>query len=494
MAVAALSLSLFVGAFATSSVEAAGVADPRSCGLLGFDCEPVSARDSFNGSWALASGDGYNCQPEPLVAGAFQCYAATIVHPITIPTGFDGSVGITLINHGPDDLTIQVTGSVSGGVGVYLPAGGTDGSTHTYSLANVCSGETDQLSLDFGGSSPWDTSYIQSVDFTPSSVPDPSCPDSVPTSTSTATATTTSTVTATPTVTPGGPTSTGTATATATPTVNLSASPTATATPVERNCGDASFPLLNCDWVGASGITGPGEPDHWTNNSYSPVVLSCSQGGGTPYNDVLFSNYFSTGDELCAQPVVAGATGELYIEFNQSVNQGSPDFVFSVNGGSVGASLFSCPQAYSTTSGSYCVFDAGPVVSGTLYTAAIYQQSNSGQRYSSIYIHKVWVGSSVATQTPTPTEGPPTWTPTPILSATPVPSSTCALFEGISWDCGSGTPSPSPSSVLSPTPFSTPTLLVEPSSTATSTPLVSPTPGGPIVVVVGGGDCGMVCQ
>ena len=274
-----------------------------------------------------------------------------------------------------------------------------------------------------------------------------SVPCNVPTDTPTVNPSFTPTNTRTPTNTPVGSTYTITPIPTFTPlpsghnTFTPTATPipaTGTATPTNtptpgpsyRDCGDASYPLLNCDFIGGTFNGAP--PTHWAVWSGGGFILGCWSPGdaGTTYPN-MFSNFGGFPYGNCNQTVIPTVSGTLYLVFQETPgyfpSQGSP--------GGVTIGAYNVPSARFTNSscavgsGAFCTVAVGTVTSGvsTSFLLQSYDGANSNWA-DSLYIKTTFVSSTSATFTPTNsptttstlTPAPGTSTPTPTPTQTPV--------------------------------------------------------------------------
>lgn len=272
--------------------------------------------------------------------------------------------------------------------------------------------------------------YISEINLIPISLPDTPTPTATvnPSSTATNTVVPGSTNTPIPTSTPRG------YAATLTPSSTPTSGPTSTATAVPDgpiDCGDSSFPLLNCNFNQGT-FSSP--PTHWTYEAGGNPACEEHDSGLTAH-PLVYGNY-STGPygTSCLQTVAAGATGTVWLRYrytNQSASGGFVGF-----GPAAGAQIFTAFDATSCPASgtSYCLMSPGAVVVGNNYTI---DMSYSLSTYYSAYvvISQIWVqpsgtptvpASATGTVTNTPVPGTPTDTPYPIpgASLTPYPTPT----------------------------------------------------------------------
>lgn len=225
----------------------------------------------------------------------------------------------------------------------------------------------------------------------------------------------------TPTVTPTG------TVGSATPTLTATASPTPGI--VVRNCGDVTFPLLNCDYGG--GTAGPG-----TSNGTAPLYWTLGGTSGPPFFSCFFRdagaqsviwNGQGTTKVACTQDVVAGATGNVFMSYqaNGASTGGSVHWQAAISGNTP-ATLD--PSSCSTVNGTgpFCTVELGPVVAGSTYNlGTFYLTCNLGNTCGWFgYIADTWVGTSSGTATPGPTN---TVTGTPTSTATFAPETATAV-------------------------------------------------------------------
>lgn len=235
----------------------------------------------------------------------------------------------------------------------------------------------------------------------------------------------------TPTNTPlPGSTSTNTATATA----------TSTPGPSERDCGDFTFPVLNCDFT-LGFIRDGSNPDHWVNSANSAsFVMNCWQNssGATLYPETVVN--FPNHAYFCKQTVTAHGSGVLVIRYQLTSAESSG--VFRIGAANVGTSptevnLDQTGCAYLSVT--YCTISViAGVVSGDSYDfGPIGQTGDSTERAWFFYIDNVWVSPTGSTLTPVPATatvtGTPTNTSTPVPGTptnTPIPSDTPIPIPG----------------------------------------------------------------
>lgn len=224
----------------------------------------------------------------------------------------------------------------------------------------------------------------------------------------------TGTPTAIPTYTPL-PSGHNTFTPSATPTGTLlpnTATATSTPLPAERDCGSPDFPLLNCDFLPGNFAS---DPNHWSNSDNVSPYSVCYQNPGPTTGPFMLDGLSTTGF-ICAQSVVAHATGSLFARYNYTLNSGSA-LQWGLN-----AVSMSFGTGCAFNSGTYCVTAIGSVTNGNAYTFG----PRGGNVSAWIYIDNVWVGSTSSTPTPLPptatnTPVPGTSTPTFTPTETPVP-------------------------------------------------------------------------
>lgn len=201
----------------------------------------------------------------------------------------------------------------------------------------------------------------------------------IPTQTFTPTYTNTNTPTNTPTNTGTPPTST----------------PTGTPAPGEYDCGDATFPLRNCNMIGASyadPYTYSVAGYYWT----AAGGVSCYPGTLPPTNGSdahSFGASFSYGYAYCQQRVTPGASGELYATVqNNDASSGTWSFVqnnYTTDVPVLGA-------------GASVQLDLGPVSAGVPVSLAITNATGGIEAD----ILSIYVGSLGGTATATATACP----------------------------------------------------------------------------------------
>ena len=261
----------------------------------------------------------------------------------------------------------------------------------------------------------------------------------------------------TPTGTPVGPTSTAT--------------PTSTVPPINYyNCGDVTFPLLNCDnqtGYNASFIFGDGHPipgvAYWLTLGSSPSGLGAAE---------PISSSFCGGNAHCTliqggerQTVVAGATGNVYALVG----------IYLIGRPSTSDSTWFCASSCFNASFApqLVTMNLGAVTAGSSYNFSVCGSQNNGGPSSvdcegasnpEYVIYNVWVGGAV-TPTPANTGTPtPTGTPRPATSTnTPTPTGTRPPYL----------PTLTPTFPITPTPYRTAT----PCPGGCAVAQVSPLPG-----------------
>lgn len=270
---------------------------------------------------------------------------------------------------------------------------------------------------------------IQNITVSPCPVPT-STPTINPSSTSTNTPVpVTGTPTPIPTFTPlpsGHITFTRTPTPPA-PTGTTTNTPIPTATPNPFfDCGQPSYPLLNCSWINGTGSGTP--PTHWNYSGSIFPINNCIAAGGVLTYPTLEAESASGTSTVCGQSVTVGATGNVFVQLQASIRSGSDNNLyvcatacFDMNGNYV-----SCPAGGS----SYCIMNLGAVTASTssTFSLQLFRGSSSPDDSFYIVINNVWVGSSStptpvpsATTTVTSTPAPGTSTPTYTPTLTPVP-------------------------------------------------------------------------
>jgi hypothetical protein len=280
------------------------------------------------------------------------------------------------------------------------------------------------------------------------------CPVASPTPTinpsSTATNTpvpVTGTLTPIPTFTPL-PSGHNTFTRTPTATVPVStATPTNTNTPApgttEWNCGDVTFPLLNCNVLPLS-LSAYTVANHWTviSNQVSGaagyVVNAALRGiaGGTNDQQSWHMQASAPRADIISDTVTAHATGELYASYHAdnyySAALNNISIAIQLSGGSL---QYLCGLDTGTD---HCsgVLDLGPVTSGGNYqismiscnasTCTTYNTFEYLVKLDNVYVQAVgasptWTNTPTVTGTATSGVTPGTVTSTPTPSLTPIP-------------------------------------------------------------------------
>lgn len=282
-------------------------------------------------------------------------------------------------------------------------------------------------------------------------------PTATPTDTATATGQPTDTPTAT--VVPGS-TSTPIPTNTPRPVKTSIATVTNTPTPVAplyRDCGDATFPLLNCSWVGGSFAS---SPVSWNNQYPGSSECAPNDPSNSPLYPFVYNNVGGFGP-ACDSTVEAHASGNLYMEYQYTPIQGSLGAGAVTHGGSATFVSLNGTGCQAGTA-NHCIVALVSVTTGDLYDFVVFAE-NGGNGYGdgSLYIDKVWVQSSAnptpATPLPTVPAATITDTPlplpfdtgTPLATGTPCPGG-CAVGEATSLPGAIDTVLPIDTSPLSP--------------------------------------------
>lgn len=205
-------------------------------------------------------------------------------------------------------------------------------------------------------------------------------------------------------------------TATATPTgspLPPTSTATATAGPSYRNCGDSTFPLLNCDALGGGGFSGGAQADFWTT---STAVCDNDGGSGPPYTVLTYTDIALASQASCSQSVTPTVSGTLFLRYQAT-----------------GINLSANIIANGTTrapSGTLTTASFGTVTAGTPVTVSL-QVNNTDGAHAWWYIATAFVSSSSNTPTPVNTNtstatativpGTSTRTFTPTLTPVPIP-------------------------------------------------------------------------
>ena len=253
-------------------------------------------------------------------------------------------------------------------------------------------------------------------------VPATSTPNPSFTPTSTVTAGPSPTFTAIPSYTPIVVThNTFTPTITRTPVPGSSTpTPSVTPFPTRYDCGDPTFPLLNCgmgDNISFGGTFG---------YKWYGVPHCFNPGGATPSTEFeIFSQTLVYGTAKCEQDVVAHATGNVYMQVDYSMpgGQGGNSIYFDITGSSEIVNPFSGQTSGGL--GQQATINMGPVTAGNTYTWYMRTASSDGWN-ALVHITNIWVGSTggtplpTASPTPTATVAPATQTAIAIATLTAV--------------------------------------------------------------------------
>lgn len=304
--------------------------------------------------------------------------------------------------------------------------------------------------------------------------------------------------TPTPTITPGGPTLTPTPTNTATSVAT--ATPTPSPTPI--NCGDWTFPLLNCNLAGGTGSAQPFTYPSWSVAGYTGLNTGCD---GWYMGATYIETEFCTGSgayEDLSQNVVVPAAGTLYVVISSwtwlSCGCGTPPHAYMDfdNGTQVditSTGTFSLGHISSAGTHSFHLRGTGQNwIRLTLSSVYVTQDSpiSSPTATGTVTNTPTATGTATATPTqplpgtpiltstprPTPGAGTATWTVTPTLVPTwvtpvPYPSSTIAAPTPCGANCSLTVFTPTATGTFLPTPGpGTPTWTPSATGTATATP------------------------
>jgi hypothetical protein len=209
--------------------------------------------------------------------------------------------------------------------------------------------------------------------------------------------------------------------------VPATATATGTAIPGFYNCGDVTFPLLNCNFVGNGGSRSV-PATFWNLGANTGSVLPlCSTGGGGPFFGVI-DGAFGGGlpGDVCDQSVVPSISGDVYVHYQASYFFGnSGPWLWGVNTTLTNLTYGSCEVG----SANWCDAVIGTVTGGSSVTFSFLNHSGTTESALFIYIGNIFVSSSADTPTPAPATGTPT--PAPGTSTlTPVPSDTDVPIPG----------------------------------------------------------------
>lgn len=266
-------------------------------------------------------------------------------------------------------------------------------------------------------------------------------PCAVPTSTATSNPSFTATNTPIPSSTPAGatytitpiPTNTplpsGHNTFTLTPTSTgtlVPATATTTSTPIPQmyNCGDVTFPLLNCNLYGNGGSRSI-PPTYWNLGATTGSVLPlCSTGGSGPYFGVIDAAFGGglPGD-VCYQNVTPSISGTVYVHYQAHYFFGSSGpWYWGINGNTTSLTYGSCDVG----SANWCDAVLGTVTAGTPVAFSWLNHTGSTESALWVYIGNIFVSSNSSTPTPAPPTNSPTETNTPVgptytPTITPIP-------------------------------------------------------------------------
>lgn len=404
LAVIALALSPVWGV--PSHVAASGLSSPEhypvwpsflSTGCTAIQGPSGSTSVSCGGGSFLLSqiNSGYACNEVDISISSFQQGSFLVVGTVN-----SGSQSNTVQIDGPGDYFMQFPGFLTNNLVTLQMTSGSTGSAMTIEgiSSSTCPVSTDTPTVN--------------PSFTPTdtAVPVTGTPTPIPTHTPLPSGHSTFTPTSTPL--PG----TDTATATASPTPG----------PAYRNCGDYTFPVLNCDFIPPSF---PNTGDFWTAFSTTGFVVTC-------YNDppaVAFTNFGGV-NFACIQLITPRLSGDVwvqfsYLEFDNPHNR----FNFDV-GGSYSPGIESVTGCSYTLGGtSFCDMDTGVhVTSGIPVDFGIGTLAGGNvQSQSIIYMNNVWVGPPGGPATPVPVTDTATSTPLPgTATNTPIPTDTLVPIPG----------------------------------------------------------------
>lgn len=403
LAVIALALSPVWGV--PSHVAASGLSSPEhypvwpsflSTGCTAIQGPGGSTSVSCGGGSFLLSqiNSGYACNEVDIAVTSFQQGSFLV-----IGTADSGSQSNSVTINGPGNYFMQFAGFLTNNLVTIQMTAGSDGSAMT--IGGITSSPCPV---------PSDTPTVN-PSFTPTNTPVPvtGTPTPIPTHTPL----------------PSGH-STFTPTLTRTGTV---VPPTTTVTPTpgpsDRNCGDATFPLLNCDF-------NPGtfafNPTNWANGSNSGVFAVCYQDSG--FDEILQNfNTNPNWQSQCNQSVTAHASGDLYVRFQYTQVQNTDSVRFSW-GSDVSPTLVHGPCFYGSGN-PFCLDDMGPVSNSDTHSFSVDCLCASHQVRSYIYIDNVFVAPSGTTNTPVPYTSTPTGTPVPgTPTNTPIPTQTLVPIPG----------------------------------------------------------------
>lgn len=364
------------------------------------------------GSFLLSQvNSGYECNNVDISISSFQQGSFLVVGTVN-----SGSQSNTVQIDGPGDYFMQFPEFLTNNLVTLQMTSGSSGSAMT--IAGITSS-----ACPVASSTP-----TVNPSFTPTDTAVPVTGTPTPIATHTPLPSGHSTFTATATPAPG--TNTATATVTATPTPSL------------RNCGDSTFPMLNCDFVGGAFSSVPGPASiFWSIRTYpAPPDAGCgvASGFGTPFPSLHLVNQQGLYIVACWQDITPSISGTIYVEY-QSQNSSGAGWYFSNgtpgSGGAPGTLYGFDNSGCSSVSGPgnpMCITNLGTASAGVPVEIGLGATDSLGNFSNTrFYIDRTWVGSSTPPDTETVTDTP-VLTSTPIGTATntPVPSDTPVPIPG----------------------------------------------------------------